>query len=374
MTATIPTNIRAVQVQPDKTVKVISIPFGEDELVKNLPEDQVIIRVRAVGLNPTDWKHALGDWGTPGSILGCDCAGDVLQVGSAVKHLEVGDRVAGFNYGGNLQTNNGAYAEYVRLLAALTFKMPNDMTYEEGASFPIPHFTAVQALYMRLNLSKPFNEPTPKSGEKEIILIWGGSTAVGHHTIQLALLSNLRVFATASPAAHNDLKALGVERCFDYKADDIVKQIHLASGDQAIIYGIDTVSENGTTELCIDAMSLTRNSHLITLLPISKECQERRQDKVKVEFTLGYSLQGYEFTFANAIKFPAIPEDKARILEYVAEYMPRVLENWKAGKGNDVIKPQRLRKLEGGLEGIEQGLKIMRDGNYGREKLVYTID
>ncbi|KAE9386409.1 hypothetical protein BT96DRAFT_1006107 [Gymnopus androsaceus JB14] len=86
MTTTIPINIRAVQVQPNKTVKVISIPFGQDEL----------IRVRAVALNPTDWKHGLSDWGTPGSILGSDCAGDVLQVGSAVKHLKVGECVAGF--------------------------------------------------------------------------------------------------------------------------------------------------------------------------------------------------------------------------------------------------------------------------------------
>lgn len=43
MTSTIPTNIRAIQVQPDKTVKVIWIPFGEHELVKNLPEDQIIV-------------------------------------------------------------------------------------------------------------------------------------------------------------------------------------------------------------------------------------------------------------------------------------------------------------------------------------------
>lgn len=250
------------------------------------------------------------------------------------------------------------------------------MTYEEGASFPVPHYTAVQALYMRLNIAKPFTQPISesKSNEKEIILIWGGSTAVGHHAIQLAHLSGLRVFATASPAVFDDLHALGVEKCFDYKAKDIVQQIHLAAGEQGIIYGIDTVSDYGTTELSVDAMSLTRSSHLITILPPSQEAQERRQDKVKVELTLGYTLNGFELTFANAFKFPAMPEDKVHILEYVSEYMPRVLENWKAGKGSDVLRPQRLRRLEGGLEKIEEGLKIMRDGNYGREKLVYTIN
>lgn len=44
-TTTIPTHIRAVQVQPNKTVKVITIPFGEHDLVKNLPEDQIIVGI-----------------------------------------------------------------------------------------------------------------------------------------------------------------------------------------------------------------------------------------------------------------------------------------------------------------------------------------
>jgi NADPH:quinone reductase-like Zn-dependent oxidoreductase len=364
----IPKNIKAIQVQPDKTVKIIEFAFGEHDLVKNLPKDQVIIQVKAVALNPTDWKHGLGDWGSPNTILGCDCAGDVVRVGSAVKHLKVGDRAAGFNYGGSHQSHNGAYAEYVRLESATTFKIPDDMTYEEGASIALPHLTAVQVLYMRLNVPKPFSHPS----DKEIILIWGGSTAVGHHAIQLAVLSGLRVFVTGSSAVHADLKSLGAEQCFDYKATDVVEQIKAAAGERGIIYGFDCVSENGTTESCVDAMSSTRPSHLSAILPPSPECQERRKD-VKVEFSLCYTLLGHEFIFANANKFPAMPKDKERALEYVETFMPRVLEGWKAGKGSNALKPQRLRKLGTGLEHIEKGLVIMKDGNYAREKLVCTI-
>ncbi|KAH7869401.1 chaperonin 10-like protein [Lentinula edodes] len=365
----IPTNIRAVQVQPDKTVKVIQIPFGQDDLVKNLPEDQLIIRVRAVALNPTDWKHGIGEWGAAGTILGCDSAGDVVKVGSAVKHLKVGDRVAGFNYGGSYQTNNGAYAEFVRLYASVTFKLPDELSYEEGASLPIPHLTAVQVFYMRLNIPKPFSPP---AAEKEIILIWGGSTAVGHNAIQLARTSGLRVFVTASPAVHEELKTLGAEQTFDYKAVDVVKQIQDAAGERGIIYAIDTVGELSTTNSTIDALSLSRSGHLVSILPPDPSSVNRRKD-VKVEFSLVYTLLGLDFTFASAFKYDAIPEDKALSLEYVSTYMPRVLEGWKAGQGSTSLKPQRLRKLEGGLEKIEEGLKIMRDGKYGREKLVYTI-
>ncbi|KAE9388123.1 GroES-like protein [Gymnopus androsaceus JB14] len=365
----IPNNIKAIQVQANKTVKLVEIPFGQQDLVKNIPEDQVIVRVRAVGLNPTDWKHGLSEWGTPGAILGCDCAGDVVRVGSAVKHLKVGNRVAGFNYGGSYQTDNGSYAEYVRLYAAVTFKIPDGMSYEEGAVLPVVHLSVVQAFYMRLNIPKPFSQP---SGDKEIILIWGGSTAVGHNAIQLAKISNLRVFVTASTSVHDDLKALGAEKCFDYKAPDVVEQIRAAAGERGITYGFDTVSENGTTELCVDAMSSTRRSHLVVIVYPRKETLERRKD-VKVELCAVYTMLGFGFKFAHMIPFPVVPNDKVRVLEYVEDYMPRVLEGWQSGKGSSTLKPMRLRRLGTGLDKIDQGLKIMRDGEYGREKLVCTI-
>ncbi|KAE9388116.1 GroES-like protein [Gymnopus androsaceus JB14] len=333
-----PETIKALQIQTDKSVK-------------NLPEDQIIIRVRAAGLNPTDWKHALGEWGKAGTISGCDSAGDVVKVGSSVEHLQVGDRVAGFTFGGSYQTDNGSYSEYVRLVAAVCFKLPESMTYEEAASFPIPHLTAVQAFYMRLNLPKPLS-PNPK---RESILIWGGSTAVGHHAVQLAALSGS-----------------GAEACFDYKAEGVAKQIQAAAGDEGIIYGFDTVCEKGSTDACVDAMSASRGGTIITTLPISEETQKRRKD-VHVEFTIVYTELGSALTFAGAVHLPAMPQDKADTLEYVSSYMPRILENWKEGQGSPKFKTQRLRHMQGGLEKIYEGFEIMRDGKYGREKLVYTV-
>ncbi|KAE9404578.1 GroES-like protein [Gymnopus androsaceus JB14] len=360
--ASFPETIKALQIQPDKTLKVVEIPFSSQELVKNIPEDQIIIRVRAVGLNPTDWKHAFGPRGKPGAISGCDAAGDVVKVGSAVKHLQVGDRASGFTFGA-YQTDNGAYSEYVRFVAAVCFKFPESMTYEEAASFPIPHLTAVQAFYMRLNIPKLLKPNLIR----ESILIWGGSTAVGHHAVQLAALSGLKVFVTASVAAHEELKALGAEACFDYKATDVAKQIQAAAGEEGIIYGFDTVSEKGSTDACVDAMSASRGGKIITTLHPSEATQKRRKD-VHVEPTLVYTAIGPALTFG-----PVMPQDNAATLEYVSEYMPRILENWKEGKGSPMFNTQRLRHMQGGLEQIQEGLEIMRDGKYSREKLVYTI-
>lgn len=69
--------------------------------------------------------------------------------------------VAGFTYGTH-QKNNGAYAEYTRYKADVTLPLPAGMSYEEGAAFPIPHFTAVQALYMRMGLPQPSKASTKK--------------------------------------------------------------------------------------------------------------------------------------------------------------------------------------------------------------------
>lgn len=111
---------------------------------------------------------------------------------------------------------------------------------------------------MRLGLLKP----SAPSTDKEIILIWGGSTAVGHHAVQLAAHSGLRVFVTASPSAHATLKELGAEACFDYKDSDVVAKLKEASGDR-IVYGFDTVVEKGSTEHVVVSLFIDNCTSLI---------------------------------------------------------------------------------------------------------------
>jgi NADPH:quinone reductase-like Zn-dependent oxidoreductase len=364
----IPDKIQAIVIG-DQDASVQSIAFGSTPLVKNLDPSAIIVRVRAVGLNPTDWKHAFGDWGKPGRVSGCDAAGDIVKVGSEVKHLKVGDRVAGFNtYGGTHETT-GAFAEYVWFNSALVFKLPEGMSYEEAASFPIPHYTAVQALYLRMELSWP----SVPAATKHTILIWGGSTAVGHHAIQLAHLSGLRVFITASSSAHASLKELGADKTFDYKDLDVVEKIKAAGGSGGITLALDTVSEKGSTEKIIDSMG-SGGGKVITLLPISDEIANRRPD-VSVELTLAYTLGGHEVLFARKYPFPAIPEDKERIGKYLTKELPILLEGWKEGGRSPKFKTQSLRKIEGDSwhDAIFKGMRIMQSGDYGREKLVVSM-
>lgn len=84
-------------------------------------------------------KHALGPWGPEpfrSVVTGCDAVGEVVQVGSAVAHLAVGDRIAGFLKGAESEIN-GAYADYAEFRQEVCFKLPQGMTPNEAAAFPV---------------------------------------------------------------------------------------------------------------------------------------------------------------------------------------------------------------------------------------------
>ena len=119
-------------------------------------------------------------------------------------------------------------------------------------------------------------------------------------------------------------------------------------------------------------MSSTRAGHLLILLPAPEETQKRHPN-IKVELALAYTVLGYTVFFAHVVHFDAQPEDKSYLLDYNTNDTPRVLEGWKAGEGAPNFKTQKLRVLKEGFEGLEEGLKIMRDGAYGREKLVCKL-
>lgn len=171
------------------------------------------------------------------------------------------------------------------------------MSYEEGASFPIPLFTAIQALSFRLNLL-----PSGANSSKTIF-IYGGASAVGFQAIQLAKkYYGLKVVTTASPANHDALKKAGADVTIDYKQADWIEQV---SQNGPIDYGLDCISENGITSKVIEALdkSGANSAKLITLLPVSEE-DSKLSPKVNVTFTLAYTVLGGHVAFAKgAVNF-----------------------------------------------------------------------
>jgi NADPH:quinone reductase-like Zn-dependent oxidoreductase len=159
--------------------------FVTDRPFPSLRPTYIKIRVRAVALNPADYKH-IDYINTPSALLGCDYAGEVLEVGAEVrKHWAVGDRVCGFVHGGNsLQKEDGAYAEVIVAKGDVQLRIPEGMSFEDAATLGAGVLTCGQGLYQKMELSWP----NVAEGKGEVVLIYGGSSATGTLGIQFAKL------------------------------------------------------------------------------------------------------------------------------------------------------------------------------------------
>jgi NADPH:quinone reductase-like Zn-dependent oxidoreductase len=212
--------------------------FGGPVTLMNLPipeigADEVLIRVRAAGVNPFDWKVADGDLKDEKEhrfplILGFDAAGVVERVGADVTRLFEGDEVYG--YLSKQVMGEGTYAEHVGAPAAIVAKKPEAVGFAEAAALPMPALTAMD-LVDAVDL-----------GEGQTVLIVGATSGVGSYAVQLAARRGARVIATARQANEAFVRELGATETIDHTSEDLVETVRAARPDgiEAII---DVVSD-----------------------------------------------------------------------------------------------------------------------------------
>ena len=210
-----------------------------------IQQHEVLIEVKAAGVNPLDNMITRGDvrMVTPYRFpltMGNECSGVIVEVGSAVKDLVVGDKV--FT---RLPTDQiGAFADYVATPAAAVAKMPEVLTFTEAASIPLTALTASQALELM----------GAQAGQS--IFISGGSGGLGAMAIPLAKSRGLTVYTNGNSAARDRVVALGADRYLDYKAEDYLE--HLPKVD----YVLDSL---GGTELERQMKLLKPGGHIVSL-------------------------------------------------------------------------------------------------------------
>lgn len=210
-------------------LEVADAPFPTD-----IADDEVVIKNKAVAVNPVDWKIQLAT--NPifnikyPNILGSDVAGEVVAAGAAVRHLRKGDRVIGHALG---LTSGGApyggFQLYPKLKAVTVAKIPETIPFEQAVVLPLSVSTAAAGLYLKdtLGLQVPTApgagpEKTQTQKKNETLLLWGGSSSVGSSVVQLAVASGYDVVATASPANYGYVKSLGASYVLDYHNPDVV--------------------------------------------------------------------------------------------------------------------------------------------------------
>ncbi len=175
--------------------------------------DEVVVEVRAAGVNPVDTYFREGSYEpfTLPMIPGVDVAGEVTDVGPGVEAFSLGDRVYGTGLG---SAHYGAYAEYVAVPTDRLVTLPDAVPFDQGGGAGVAAVTAWRALVDHAGL-----EPS------ERVLIHGGSGGVGHAAVQLAAAMGAHVLTTAAPEYHDALADLGADATFDYSRDDLAEAV-----------------------------------------------------------------------------------------------------------------------------------------------------
>lgn len=176
------------------------------------PRD-LLVAVRAAGLNPVDFKFRQGKLRVVMRpklpfVLGNELAGEVIAVGSEVKGFRVGDRI----FARVAKDRAGAFAEQACVEEDFAALMPRDLDFAAAAAVPLAGLTALQALRDELDV---------KPGQK--VFISGGAGGVGTFAIQIAKWLGAHVTTTASKRGEALVHSLGCDEVIDYTAQDISK-------------------------------------------------------------------------------------------------------------------------------------------------------
>jgi NADPH2:quinone reductase len=218
---------------------VLMTAVGGPEVLKvaELPEPEITgerdvkVRLRAAGINPTDYKmRATGTiGGTLPAVLGWDGAGVVDSVGPAVTRFRAGDEV--YFVDGGFGPTPGTYQEVKVIDERFLAWKPERLSFVEAAAAPLVTITAWEALMGRARVE-----------EGQHVLVQVGAGGVGHLSVQIARLAGARVATTVTPGLKTELaSSLGAELCIDYTREDVAGRLRGWTGMDGADVVHDTV-------------------------------------------------------------------------------------------------------------------------------------
>ncbi len=218
----------------------------------------VLIRLKAAGINPVDYKMRQRGGFFPDHlpiILGCDGTGYVEAMGENVTRFKVGDEVYFFN-GGIGNEESGNYAEYTVVHQDYLAFKPATLSMAEAASLPLAWITAWESLIDRAQLQT-----------HQTVLIHAGAGGVGYLAIQLAKRLGAQVVTTVSDAAKAQfVRELGADQVINYRDTDFVKACLEWTKGQGVDVCFDTVGGDVT---CRSLEATRVYGKLVTLLDLS---------------------------------------------------------------------------------------------------------
>lgn len=256
-----------------------------DKPVINHPR-QVLVRIKAAGVNPVDTKIRISKIKPLPAILGCDGAGTVAEIGSEVESLHPGDAVYFFHAG--LGTLPGNYAEYTVIDERSVIRKPETIDFIHAAAAPLVLLTAWESLHDRARI---------KSGQT--VLIHAGAGGVGHVAIQLAKQAGAKVFATVgSTEKAAFVRSLGADEAINYKDVDFVDAV-MALTDGI---GVDIAMDNVGGPLFQASFRAVRYyGDLVTLLQPNNQVDWTEARMRNLRISLEIMLTPFRFDLQDAL-------------------------------------------------------------------------
>ncbi|CZR58351.1 related to toxD gene [Phialocephala subalpina] len=314
----LPTHQTVIRQQQDCTLgisKNVPLPSLQEP-------NTILIKTHAVPLNPCDWKMP-ARFPCPLATDGCDFAGTIVQLSPGItRPLKIGDRVVGAVHGSNpARKEDGAFAEYVVTCADFVFVVPESWEWEKAAAF-------------------------------------GG---IGIATVGVGLWAGLIPIATCSRRSSEMVKSFGAEEVFDYNDPNCAADIR-AYTKNSLKYVLDCIATSSTIKLCYAAIGRLGGKY--TALEMPPLAAGLRQN-IKLDRILGMMVLGKEIELSEGYHRPADPECHA----FGLKWYKLVQELIDEGK----LRPHPYKVMDGGFEGILEGLDLLREGKNQGTKLVYFL-
>ncbi|KAH6855615.1 putative alcohol dehydrogenase [Chaetomium sp. MPI-CAGE-AT-0009] len=363
------------------------------------PRDSVLVRVRAVALNPSDNKVP-AVVKRAGLVSGCDFAGEIVEVGpGANAQLQdsrrpwgVGDRVCGAVMGANPdQPTRGAFAQFVAADPVVLARLPELWDWESGAGLGGSCIGAVgQALFKELQLVSPGDLGTlvvqarkvaaqrgdqsqippsiAKSDLPKVVLVYGGSTASGTIALQLIRLAGYIPITTCSPRNNALVTAYGAVASFDYSSPSCAQEIKSYTSNSLALV-LDCIGTAQSATLCYAAIGRPGGQYVsLEKFPDAVAASRRA---VRASWVMGPLMLGNAVRLGDGYNIDADPavRDFGRAWFAVVQQLLAV----------DGIRSHPVRVLSGagGKGGWEEevlaGLGQLRSGTVSGEKLVVDV-
>ena len=299
--------------------------------------DDILVRVRAAGINRADAIQRQGQYPMPpgvGNILGLELAGEVDSVGANVDEWKPGDKVMGL-------VAEGAYAEYARMDRGLAVPMPAGWSFAEGGAVIEVFLTAQETVFGLGELKK-----------RETLLVHAGGSGVGTAAIQMAKHQGSTVYFTAGDIGKVErLLALGADAGWNYKTHDFVEMAFNQSKGK----GVDVIED------FVGAGAFMRNLSLL-----------KNRGRLVMVGTMGVNIEPFQMNVMMRKRLRILGFTlRAQSVNEKRALIKRFRERWLPALESGAIKP--IVHATFPLERVSEAHAMLeRNENFG--KIVLTVD